>query len=116
MEKERINLGKANDFVRNALVFIGYPENIEISVYQRDDGHTIYEARYEKMIVGKNEKFLLPLSTKNYFEMLKYGMELKGFDVTYVDQKTSNNNDIYFSVGFNIASFGGYEKKHKRKH
>lgn len=117
MEKERINLWKANDFVRNALIFIGYPENIEVNVYQNDEEHIVYEASYEKKIKGNKQPFLLPLSTRNYFDMLKYGMELKGFDVAYVDQRPANNKGIYFNVGFNVASFGGNtRKKSKRRH
>lgn len=117
MEKERINLGRANDFVRDALIFIGYPENIEVNVYQNDEKYTVYEASYEEMIEGIKQPFLLPLSTKNYFDMLKYGMELKGFEVAYVDQRPANNKGIYFDVSLNVASFGrNTRKKGKRRH
>lgn len=116
MEKERINLCKANDFVRNALIFIGYPENIEVNVYQNEEERTIYEASYEQNIKGNKQPFLLPLSTRNYFDMLKYGMELKGYEVSFVSQKPANNKGIYFDVSLNVASYGNTRKKSKRRH
>lgn len=116
MEKERINLAKANEFVRSALIFIGYPENIKVNVYQGDEDYTVYEASYEEIVEGNKQPFLLSLSKKNYFDMLKYGMELKGFDVTYIEQRPANNKGIYFNVGFNVAYVGNTRKKSKRRH
>lgn len=37
MEKEKVNLKRANDYVKEALIFIGYPENISVSVYPIDE-------------------------------------------------------------------------------
>lgn len=56
----------------------------------------------------------MPLSTKNFFDMFKYGMELKGYTVKFVNQKSSKDKGIYFDVGYDVVSFGSKRKKYGR--
>lgn len=114
MEKLKINYFKADSFVKKGLIFIGYPENIEIISYFGDEGKVCYQAYYEKIYNGETSKYVMPLSRKNYIDLMKLAMSLSGYTVNNINIK-NNEDSIYYEAFVDIVSFDNSKRIRGRK-
>ena len=99
MDKEIIGHKLACKYIKEALIFIGYPENICIKVKISADGNACFEGSYQILINGVLSTVILPLSDKNSEEMLRYGIELSGKEIVYLNKRL-NNNKLTYTLGY----------------
>lgn len=114
MEKMNIQERQAFRFVIEGLVLIGFPDNIEMHSYVGDGDKPCYYATYEKEEDGKVQQHIKPLTVKDVVSLMKFAMELNGFDVSWIDIRAREDR-LCYSVGVNIVSYGSGAKKSKRR-
>lgn len=114
MERVNINEAKAFNFVNEALMIIGFPENIEISSFIGDGDRPMYSANYEKVVDGVVEKHAKPLSIKDFVDLMTLAMVLKGYDIDGIDIRV-RDDEICYSVRLNIVTYGDGPRKNKRR-
>lgn len=110
MEKMRLSQKSAGAYVTKALIFIGYPDNIRVITKFRQDGCIFYDAIYQVFHNGKMVDVLMPLSDYNYQKMLKYGLELSGYDIVFLNQRMKNET-ITYTLGYKISTYNALKKK-----
>ena len=113
MEKMNINEVKVFQYVAEGLYLIGYPKDIEIHSYVGDGDKPVYYATYEKDYKGTMTKHIKRLSRGNIVDLMRFGMEVNGFDIEDIEIRV-RDEEICYSVYTNIATYGEYGK-HKRR-
>lgn len=114
MEKMNIGEAKAFNFVKEALVFIGFPDNIEISSFIGDEDKPMYMAKYERMVDGEAEKHIKILRIKDIVDLMTLSMTFNGYDIEGIDIRVRDDK-IYYFVRANIVTYGDGPKKNKRR-
>lgn len=114
MERVNISEAKAFNFVNEALMIIGFPENIEVSSSIGDGDRPRYFAKYEKEVEGGVEKHIKPLSIKDFVDLMTLAMVLKGYDVGGIDIRVRDNEICYYAK-VNIVTYGDGPRKNKRR-
>ena len=113
MEHKNISEVKIMEFVKKGFVDLGYPENIEIHSSVAD-GNPHYYATYT--IEEYGEKHIKPLRTKDIIQLVKYSMEIEGYDSVVIDVRV-RNEQICYLVETNIVTYGnkGRGRSKRRK-
>lgn len=114
MEKMNLSEIKAFSFVKEGLLLIGFPNNIDICSYVGDNGKPVYYAVYEKEVDGKIDKHIKPLSIKDFVDLMTFAMSVNGYDVDGIDIRV-RDGEICYSVNVDIVTYGGGPKKNKRR-
>ena len=112
MEKISINEFKIMELAKKGLVDIGFPENIEISSYVGDDDTPVYYATYE--IEDIKEKHIKPLKVSDIIKLVKYSMEMEGYDSPELNIRV-RDGQIHYSVEANIVTYGNGKGRNKRR-
>lgn len=110
MEKMNLSEYKILEFAKKALVYLGYPDNIEIIAAVRS-GFACYEAYYE--IEEVKQKHIKPLKINDIVKLVKYGMEINGYDDVSLNIKVRDNK-ICYSVETTLVTYGGKGSKKRR--
>ena len=113
MEKMNLSEGKVFQYVAEGLQLIGYPEGIELHSYVGDEEKPMFYATYEKEYKGSMVPHIKRLSVGNFVDLMKFALEVNGFDIEGIDIRVRDEN-ICYSINTNIVSYGGYGK-HKRR-
>ena len=113
MENMNISEDKAFRFVCEGLTLIGYPDNIEMHSYIGDDNKPCYYATYEKDYKGTMTKHIKRLSVGNFVDLMKFVMEINGYDILGIDIRV-RDEVLCYSVKTNIVGYSGHGK-HKRR-
>ena len=113
MEKMNISSERAEEYVKIALVDLGYLGKLDIETFITDDGLD-YMITEHLNYRGQLTKRLIPTSVYNFNMLMKYGMELKGAEVYRVDSVLSNGV-VRYTAKLNIVSKGNPYKKKKRR-
>ena len=113
MERMNVSEMKVFQYVAEGLYLIGFPKDIEIHSYIGDGDRPMYYATYEKEYKGKIVKHIKRLSVGNFLDLMRFAMEINGFDIEGVDIRVRDES-ICYSIETNIASYGGYGKYKRR--
>jgi hypothetical protein len=113
MEKMNINEEKVFQYVAESLQLMSYPQELELHSYVGDNERPMYYATYEKEYKGSMVKHIKRLSVGNIVDLMKFAMEVHGYDVDGIDIRV-RDNEICYSLLVNIVSYGSYGK-HKRR-
>ena len=113
MEKMNISEAKVFQYVAEGMYLIGFPKDIEIHSYVGDGDRPMYYATYEKDYKGTMTKHIKRLTIGNFVDLMKFAMEVHGYDVDGIDIRV-RDNEICYSLLVNIVSYGSYGK-HKRR-
>ena len=111
MEHMNISEVKVMDFAKKGLVDLGYPENIEIHSYV-GDGNPYYYATYT--MEDYDEKHIKPLRVKDIIELVKYSMEVQGYDSVKIHVSV-RDDAICYSAEANIVTYGNSKGRNKRR-
>ena len=111
MEHMNISEFKVLEFAKKGLVDIGYPSNIEIHSYV-GDGNPCYYATY--LCEDIEEKHLKPLRVKDIIELVKYSMEVSGYDSVGIHISV-RDDQIRYSVEANIVTYSNSKGRNKRR-
>ncbi len=114
MEKMNINEEKVFQYVAESLQLMSYPQELELHSYVGDNERPMYYATYEKEYKGSMVKHIKRLSVGNIVDLMKFAMEVHGYDVDGIDIRV-RDNEICYSLLVNIVSYGGYGKHKRRK-
>lgn len=114
MEKMNINEEKVFQYVSESLQLMSYPHELELHSYVGDNERPMYYATYEKEYKGSMVKHIKRLSVGNIVDLMKFAMEVHGYDVDGIDIRV-RDNEICYSLLVNIVSYGGYGKHKRRK-
>ena len=114
MERMNINEAKVFQYVAEGLYLIGYPKDIEIHSYVGDEQRPCYYAIYEKDYKGTSFKHIKRLTVGNFLTLMKFAMEMNGFDIERIHIR-ERNEQICYSIETNIATYGNGHGKHKRR-
>ncbi len=98
--------------VKRSLVDIGYPDNIEVTSYVGDNDSISYYAIYQ--CVSNDEKHIKPLRVKDVIELVKYSMEVQGYDSVVLNIRV-RDEQICYSVETNIVTYGNGKGRSKRR-
>lgn len=114
MEKINIDIDQTYLFVKDALVLIGYPENLEIITYIDDEGMPGYHLLYEKEYQGRLDKHLTKLSKRDFIGLMMLGMSIKGYQVEaiYID---TYENKLKCNAYVDVVSYGINPKRNRRR-
>lgn len=113
MEKIKLNAFKAHNFVKEGLILIGFPENIEVCSFIGDEDRPIYYATYEKFNNGKVEKHIKPLRIKDFVDLMEFAMSIGGYDIKGIEIKVRDESIDYY-VMTNIVSYDNPTKRKRR--
>ena len=111
MEHMNISEFKILEFAKQGLIDIGYPSNIEIHSSARE-GNPHYYATY--VVESLDEKHIKPLRVKDIIELVKYSMELQGYDSVALNIWV-RDEQICYSVETNIVTYGNGKGRSKRR-
>ena len=111
MEHMNISEVKIFEFAKQGLVDLGYPSNIEIHSSARE-GNPHYYATY--VVESLDEKHIKPLRVKDIIELVKYSMELQGYDSVALNIRV-RDEQICYSVETNIVTYGNGKGRSKRR-
>lgn len=111
MEHMNISEFKILEFAKQGLVDIGYPSNIEIHSSARE-GNPHYYATY--VVEALDEKHIKPLRVKDIIELVKYSMELQGYDSVALNIRV-RDEQICYSVETNIVTYGSKGRSKRRR-
>ena len=114
MEKMNISEVQVFRYVKEGLTMIGYPDNIELFSYVGDEDKPMFYATYEKDYKGTMTKHIKRLSVGNFLDLMKFAMEINGFDIEGMDIRV-RDEQICYSIETNIATYGKGHGKHKRR-
>ena len=103
MEKISVNEFKIMQFVKKALIDIGFPQNVEISSYVGDNDTPVYYATYEFEDI--REKHIKPLRVSDILNLVKYAMEMDGYDSPELNIRV-RDGQVCYSVMANIVTYG----------
>ncbi len=113
MEKMNISEVRAFQYVVEGLQLIGYPQEIELHSYVGDGDKPMFYATYEKDYKGTMTKHIKRLTVGNFVDLMKFAMEVNGFDIGGIDIRVRDES-VCYAVHTNIVTYGGYGK-HKRR-
>ena len=113
MEKINFNQTRMLAILESALPYLGFTPNAKIKVVHLDDDieFNIMDLYYYQ---GEEYKKLTIVPSVQMKSFIKTLLELKGYDVKYIDIITREEH-VNFQVGANIASYGNQNKFKKRK-
>jgi hypothetical protein len=111
MEHMNISEVKIMEFAKKGFVDLGYPENIEIHSSVAD-GNPHYYATYT--IEEYGEKHIKPLRTKDIIQLVKYSMEMEGYDSPELNIRV-RDGQVCYSVMANIVTYGNGKGRNKRR-
>lgn len=114
MENINVNQFRANEFVKESLMLIGFPEIEEIQSFILDDGTVGYHAVYHKDYKGEMVKHIKPLTQRDFIDLMKFAMEVNGYDIRYIKVKPRESG-ITYTVTTEIVSYGEMRKNKKRR-
>lgn len=113
MEKIRFSEERANSFVREGLTLIGFPDNLSIQRFIGDNNTVSYFVYYEAEVKGKVCKRIKPLTKRNYIDLMKFALQVNGYDVPFIDIRV-RDEDVTYTVSTNIVTYDGPRKKKRR--
>lgn len=113
MEKMNISEDRVFKFVKEGLMLINFPDNLEIHSYV-GDGKPVFYATYEKEVDGRVDKHIKPLRVRDFVDLMSFSMILSGYDIDGVDIRI-RDDEICYSINVNIATYGDGPKKNKRR-
>ena len=111
MEHTNISEFKILEFAKQGLVDLGYPSNIEIHSSARE-GNPHYYATYT--MEDYDEKHIKPLRVKDIIQLVKYSMEIQGYDSVVLNIRV-RDEEICYSVETNIVTYGGKGRSKRRR-
>ena len=111
MEHMNISDFKILEFAKQGLVDLGYPSNIEIHSSARE-GNPHYYATYT--MEDYDEKHIKPLRVKDIIQLVKYSMEIQGYDSVVLNIRVRDEEICYF-VETNIVTYGGKGRSKRRR-
>lgn len=114
MEKMNLSEARVFHFVSEGLHLVGYPKDIEMHSYVGDGDTPCYYATYEKDYKGTMTKHIKRLSIGNVVDLMKFALEVNGYDIQGIDIRV-RNEEICYSIQTNIVSYGSGHGKHKRR-
>ena len=114
MERMNVSEVKVFQYVAEGLNLIGYPKDIAIHSYVGDGDRPCYYATYEKDYKGIVNKYIKRLSIKDFVDLMKFAMEMNGYDIKGIDIRV-RNNEICYSIETNIVTYGNGHGKNKRR-
>lgn len=114
MEKMNISEVQVFKYVKEGLILLGFPNNIEIFSYVGDEDKPIFYATYEKDVNGKLDKHIKPLRIRDFVDLVNFGMMVNGFEIGGIDIRV-RDEAVCYSVHTNIATYGDGPKKNKRR-
>ncbi len=113
MEKIKFSEEHAHGFVKEGLMLIGFPENLQIQGFIGDNDTVSYWVYYESEVKGKMHKRIKPLTKRNYIDLMKFALQINGYDVSFVDIKVRDES-VSYTVSTNIATYDGPSKRKRR--
>ena len=113
MEKMNISEVKVFQYVAEGMNLIGFPKDIEIHCYVGDGYKPMFYATYEKEYKGTMTKHIKRLTVGNIVTLMKFAMEVNGFDIDGIDIRVRDEK-VCYAVHTNIVTYGGHGK-HKRR-
>ena len=114
MEKMNLSEAQVFRFVKEGLLLIGFPNNIDICSYVGDGEKPMYYATYEKEVNGKVDKHIKPLRVRDFVDLMNFAMSVNGYDIDGIDIRV-RDDEICYSVRVNIATYGDGPKMNKRR-
>lgn len=114
MEKMNLSEAQVFRFVKEGLLLIGFPNNIDICSYVGDGEKPMYYATYEKEVNGKVDKHIKPLRVRDFVDLMNFAMSVNGYDIDGIDIRV-RDDEICYSVRVNIAIYGDGPKMNKRR-
>ena len=114
MEKMNLSEARVFHFVSEGLHLIGYPKDIEMHSYVGDGDKPMFYATYEQDYKGTMTKHIKRLSRGNFVDLMKFALEVNGFDIDGNDIRV-RDEQICYSIHTNIVSYGSGYGKHKRR-
>lgn len=114
MEKINLNEIKALQFIKEGLMLIGFPENVEVCSYIGDQDRPCYYANYEKIYNDEIVKHIKPLRVKDVVDLMKFAMEINGYEIEGIDIRVRDET-VAYSVKTNIVTYADGPKKNKRR-
>lgn len=114
MEKMNLSEIQVFRFVKEGLLLVGFPDNIEICSYIGDEEKPMYYAVYEVESNGIVDKHIKPLRVRDIVNLMSFAMSMNGYDIEGIDIRV-RDDEICYSVRANIVTYGGGPKKSKRR-
>lgn len=114
METIKFSEERTHGFVKEGLMLIGFPDTLKIERFIGDNDIVYYFVYYESEIKGKMCKRIKPLTKRNYIDLMKFALQINGYDVPFVDIKVRDASVSYI-VSTNIATYGDGPHKRKRR-
>lgn len=111
MEKINISEERIFKFVKEGLIAVGYPADIEVHSYVGDDDTPVFYATY---VDERLDGHIKPLRIKDIVQLMTFSMELGGYDVQGIDIRV-RDEVICYSINVNIVTYGDGPKKKKRR-
>lgn len=114
MEKINFSNGQAIQFVKVALVELGYNEDAQVQ-FIRNEEHIEYNVWDSIFYDGEKVKKLTVLNFSTFVELLKMGLEMKGYDIHLV-RPCIRENSITFKVeAYIVRNNKGHSLKKRNK-
>ncbi len=111
MEKIKLNQEQAESYVKEALILIGYPEELNIITYINHEGKPRYEVYYER----DSEKHIKPLHRRDIINLIILGMSLNGYAIDSVYIKIKDEEIIYEISTEIVVHEKEYSRNRRRK-
>lgn len=108
MKDNTISAIEVDTYVRLAFkdAFLGTniePENIIIGRFKQDNGKTGYYINYTLWDYNHTERNFMPIDGKTFFDLIKKGLELKGYDVNFIKEFIRDDN-YYYKLQYSVLN------------
>lgn len=112
-ETIRFNSEQATNFVKTALWAMDYPIDTEVTTKVDEEDKVTYQATYRTMYHGELTKSIMPISRRNFIELMTVGMSLKGYTTEHI-HFTVRDKKVQYEAVAEIVSYDTLSRKRRK--